>query len=98
MSEAVIERTASLWRHGDFVRLWLAQTISVFGSGFTQLALPLIAATPLHATPAQMGSLNAAQFAPFLLLGLFVGIWVDRLRRRSVLIGGDVGRAVLLAM
>jgi len=80
------------------MRLWLAQTISVFGSGFTQLALPLIAATTLGATPAQMGSLHAVQFAPFLLLGLFVGVWVDRLPRRSVLIAGDAGRAVLLAM
>lgn len=93
-----MHRTPSLWRHGEFMRLWLAQTISVFGSGFTQLALPLIAATTLGATPAQMGSLNAVQFAPFLLLGLFVGVWVDRLPRRSVLIASDAGRAVLVAM
>jgi MFS family permease len=78
------------------MRLWAAQTISVFGSGFTQLALPLIAATTLRATPAQMGILGAAEFAPFLLVGLFAGVWVDRVRRRPVLIAGDVGRAVLL--
>ncbi|MDR7491712.1 MAG: MFS transporter [Armatimonadota bacterium] len=85
-----------MWRHGDFMRLWVAQTISVFGSGFTQLALPLIAATTLQATPAQMGILGAAEFAPFLLVGLVAGVWVDRVRRRPVLVAGDVARAALL--
>lgn len=89
-------RTMSLQGHGDFMKLWLAQTISVFGTGFTQLALPLIAANVLRVNPAQMGILNATQFAPFLLLGLFVGVWVDNLPRRLVLIVADVGRAVVL--
>ncbi len=89
---------ASLWRHRDFVRLWAAQTVSLFGSQVTTLALPLTAALTLKATPAQMGILGAAQFAPFLLIGLFAGVWVDRRRRRPVMIAADVGRAVLLAL
>lgn len=88
--------TPSLWRHADFLKLWIGQSISVFGSQFTQLALPLIAANLLRATPAQMGILGAAEFAPFLLLGLLAGVWVDRLPRRPILIIGDVGRAALL--
>lgn len=88
---------ATLWRHRDFVKLWVAQTISVFGTGFTQLALPLIAVTLLGATPAQMGFLGTAEFLPFLLLGLVAGVWVDRWPRRPVLIVGDVGRALVLA-
>ncbi|HEV8338152.1 MAG TPA: MFS transporter [bacterium] len=88
---------APLWRHGDFMKLWVAQTISVFGTGFTQLALPLIAVTALGATPAQMGFLGTAEFLPFLLLGLVAGVWVDRWPRRPVLIVGDVGRALALA-
>ncbi len=89
---------ASLWRHRDFMRLWAAQTVSLFGSQVTTLALPLTAALTLRATPAQMGILGAAQFAPFLLIGLFAGVWIDRRRRRPVMIAADVGRAVLLAL
>lgn len=86
----------TLWRHRDFLKLWIGQTISVFGSQFTGLALPLIAALTLNASPAEMGILLAADTAPFLLVGLFAGVWVDRLRRRPILIVGDVGRALLL--
>ncbi len=85
-----------LWRHADFMKLWTAQTISVFGDQFTGLAIPLIAALTLHATPGQMGILTAVERAPFLLIGLFAGVWVDRLRRRPILITGDLGRAAVL--
>ena len=88
----------SLWRHRDFMRLRAAQTVSLFGSQVTTLALPLTAALTLRATPARMGVLGAAQFAPFLLIGLFAGVWVDRRRRRPVMIAADVGRAALLAL
>jgi MFS family permease len=60
------------------------------------LALPLIAALMLGATPWQMGLLSAAGAAPVLVVGLFAGVWVDRLRRRPVMILADVARAVLL--
>jgi predicted MFS family arabinose efflux permease len=87
-----------LWRHPDFLKLWVGQTISLFGSEVTSLALPLTAVLILHATPAQMGFLAAAGYAPGLLVGLFAGVWVDRVRRRPLLIGADVGRALLLAL
>jgi MFS family permease len=85
-----------LWEHADFLKLWTAQTISVFGDRFSELAIPLIAVLTLGATPGQMGILTAVTRAPFLLIGLFAGVWVDRLPRRPVLITGDVGRAVVL--
>jgi len=85
-----------LWRHSEFMKLWTGQTISQVGSQVTLLALPFTAVLVLHATPRQMGLLYAAQTAPFLVVGLFAGVWVDRLRRRPILIGGDLGRAVLL--
>src|SRR5438552_19004151 len=88
---------ATLWRHRDFMKLWIGETISLFGSQFTLLALPLIAALTLRATPAQMGILSAVETAPFLLIGLFAGVWVDRRRKRPLLIAGDLGRALLLA-
>jgi MFS family permease len=89
-------RLTGLWRHAEFVKLWAGQTISEFGSQVTQLAIPLTAALVLNASPFQMGLLSALEFAPFLLLSLFAGVWVDRMRRRPVLIIADVGRAVLL--
>src|SRR3989442_7930254 len=85
-----------LWEHGDFLKLWTAQTISVFGDRFSELAIPLIAVLTLGATPGQMGILTAVTRAPFLLIGLFAGVWVDRLPRRPVLITGDLGRAIVL--
>jgi MFS family permease len=89
-------RFTGLWRHANFLRLWTGQTISQFGSQITLLALPLAAALTLHATPAEMGILSAAETAPFLLIGLFAGVWVDRLRRRPVLLVTDFARGVLL--
>jgi MFS family permease len=87
---------AGLWRHANFLRLWIGQTISQFGSQITLLALPLTAALTLHATPAEMGILSAAETAPFLLVGLFAGVWVDRLRRRPILLVTDCARGILL--
>src|SRR5690242_11809247 len=86
----------SLWVHGDFLRLFAAQGVSLFGSEITLIALPLTAVLVLGASPAQMGLLAALEKAPFLLVGLFAGVWVDRLRYRSVLVAADLGRALLL--
>jgi MFS family permease len=85
-----------LWRHSEFVKLWAGQTISRVGSEISQLAIPLTAALVLNASPSQMGLLGAFEFAPFLLLSLFAGVWVDRMARRPILIASDVGRALLL--
>jgi Na+/melibiose symporter-like transporter len=80
------------------MKLWVGETISVFGSMITGLALPITAAVLLKATPTQMGILGAAASAPFLLVGLFAGVWVDRLRRRPILISADIGRALLVGL
>ena len=85
-----------LWRHSEFVKLWAGHTISRFGSEISQLAIPLTAALVLDASAFQMGLLGTFEFAPFLLLSLFAGVWVDRLRRKPILIVADIGRAVLL--
>src|SRR5215210_3761779 len=87
-----------LWRHADFRRLWAAQTASLFGSEITALALPLMAVLVLGASPLQMGLLAAAGTAPFLLCSLLAGVWVDRRRRRPVLIAADIARAGLLLL
>lgn len=88
----------SVWHNRAFLRLWTAQTVSGFGSRITGTAIPLIAALSLNATPAQMGWLVFAGQLPDLLFGLIAGVWVDRLRRRPILIGADLGRAALLGL
>ena len=61
-------------------------------------ALDLTAVLTLGATPVQMGLLAAARTAPVAALGLFAGVWADRVRRRPLLIGADLGRALLLLL
>lgn len=87
----------SLLRHPDFLKLWTAETVSVFGSAITQLALPLIAATYLQVSPFEFALLTTIEFLPFILFSLPAGVWVDRLRRRPILIVADLGRAVAIA-
>jgi MFS family permease len=89
--------TGGLWRHPDFVRLWSAETVSQFGTQFTQLALPLVAIDVLHVSAFQVAALTTVEFLPFLLVSLPAGVWVDRLRRRPILVVGDLSRALLLA-
>jgi len=83
----------SLWRHPDFLKLWVGDTISQFGSQITFLAIPLTAAVLLGATPFEMGLLGTIEMLPFLLISLPAGVWVDRLPRRRILISGDLVRA-----
>jgi MFS family permease len=85
-----------LLRHGDFMKLWTAETISQFGTQVSLLALPLIAALTLNVSPFEFGLLATIEFLPFILLSLPAGVWVDRLRRRPIMIVGDVGRGIAL--
>jgi len=86
----------TLWRHGDFMRLWTGQTISLVGSQVTLLALPLTAILLFDASAFQVGVLNTLLFLPFLLLGLPAGVWVDRMRRKPMMIAADLGRFAVL--
>ena len=86
-----------LWRHGDFLKLWSAETVSVFGSQVGQLAMPLVAILVLDATAFEVAALGVVLFLPFIFFTLPAGVWVDRLPRRPILIIGDFGRAALLA-
>jgi hypothetical protein len=85
-----------VWHNAAFLKLWTGQTISSFGSAITRLALPLTAITILQVTPVQMGILGATSTLPVLLFSLFAGVWVDRVRRRGLLIGVEVAQALVL--
>ena len=91
------QNRTGLWKSPDFVKLWLGQTVSYFGSGITGIALPLTAVLILAATPVQMGILGALDGVSVLLIGLLAGVWVDRVRRRPLLIATDLGRALILS-
>ncbi|MHA7294096.1 MFS transporter [Arthrobacter sp. HLT1-21] len=85
-------------RHNPaFVRFWAASTVSDFGAYITTVALSVLVLVSLNGSAFDLGLVNAARWAPYLLFGLLAGIWVDRFRRRAVLITGDFGRGLVLA-
>jgi hypothetical protein len=86
-----------LARH-DFRLLWLAHGISLSGSAITGVALPMVAIYALDASAFDIGLLTTMAWLPQLVLGLPAGIWIDRVRRRPVLVGADLGRALVLAV
>jgi len=91
-----VARLQGLWRHADFMRLWSAAGISAVGSQVTLLALPLTAILVLHASAFEVAAISTAVTLPN-VLGIAAGVWLDRVRRRSVMIGADFGRAAVLA-
>ena len=91
----MLPRLTGLWRSRDFQRLWAGRTMSQFGSELG--ALGLVAVLMLEASPLQMGVLGAVSVAPAVVLGLGVGVWADRVRRRPVLVATNIARALSLA-
>lgn len=81
-----------------FVRFWAASTISDFGTYVTTLALQVLVVTTLAGTVTDVGLVNAARWLPYLVLGLVAGVVADRMRRRPLLVGTDLARAVLLGV
>ena len=86
-----------LLRERPFRRLWLSTLLSSFGGQISMLALPLTAAVLLHATPTQMGFLTFAALLPFLLFSLPAGVWLDRVRKLPVYVGGEILLGLALA-
>jgi MFS family permease len=78
------------------MKLWAGQTVSELGSVVTRTAVPLVALLVLGAGPFEMALLVVSASLAVLLVGFFAGAWVDRLRRRPLLIWADAIRAVLL--
>ncbi|MGC0421153.1 MFS transporter [Embleya sp. AB8] len=86
----------SPWRIADFRTLFTAAALSELGTNIGYVAIPLIAVTALDASPGQVGALAALGTVAFLLIGLPAGAWVDRLRRRRVMMIADLVRAALI--
>jgi MFS family permease len=87
----------SVWRERDFARLWAATTVSMLGSFVTRTALPFAAILVLGAGAGEVAILRAVEPIAALTFGLLAGAWVDRLRRRPIMVWTDLGRAALLA-
>jgi MFS family permease len=87
----------NLWSHRDFTRFWFSDTVSQFGNQFSGFALPVLAVLSFNATPLDIGIITALAIVPYPLLGLFVGVWVDRFRKRRIMVVCNFGRMVTLA-
>ncbi|MFI8941622.1 MFS transporter [Streptomyces syringium] len=88
-----------LRRHRDFRLLWCGESAGKFGASVTTVLLPLAAVSVLHAGTFEVSLLNAATWVPWLLIGLPAGVWVDRLRRRTVMMVSDaVSGALFLSV
>lgn len=96
-STATGEQTTSLWRDRNFTTFWTAQAISQFGAQLGQLAFPVLAVSMLAASEFEVGLLNAAGLAAFLIVGLPAGAWVDRWLKRRTMIIADLIRMVAMA-
>jgi len=88
---------STLWRDRAFVRLFAANAISQLGTQFSLLALPLTALVVLHEGALEVSLLRTFGVLPFVFFSLPAGVWIDRLRRRPLMIAADAGRALALA-
>lgn len=95
MSQGI--RGGLLRRHRDFRLLWCGETAGKFGASVTGVAMPLVAVSNLHAGTFEVGLLTAASWTPWLIIGLPVGVWVDRLRRRPIMLAAAAVSLLLFA-
>jgi predicted MFS family arabinose efflux permease len=86
-----------LRRHRDFRLLWCGETAGKFGAAVTSVSMPLIALSTVDATTFEIGLLSASAWLPWLLIGLPAGAWVDRMRRRPVMLTAAAASLVLFA-
>jgi MFS family permease len=89
------QRMGGLLRQHDFRLFWTGETISQLGDTMARVAMPLLAVLVLHASTFAVTLLTATAYLPWLLIGLPVGAWVDRLRCRPLMIACDLVAAVL---
>jgi MFS family permease len=96
--EPGLRPVAGISSNRDFMKLWAGETVSLIGTQITQFALPLVALLTLQASVFQVGILNACRNIPVVLVSLFAGVWLDRRRRRPVLIACSLGNAFLIGI
>ncbi|SEL64732.1 MFS transporter [Streptacidiphilus jiangxiensis] len=97
-TETAVTGRQTLWRNADFLTFWSGETLSLLGSQVTSLALPLTAVLVFHATSTQVGLLRFLQLVPYLGLAMVFGAWVDRARRKRVMLLANGARMVLVGL
>lgn len=103
MTTSLEPETPSLWRHGNFLNLWASETISQFGTQFSGLAIPftaylLTASQPINVVSLEFGLLQALGLLAFPLFALFIGVYVDRHRKRRIMVLANLGRCLSLGL
>ncbi|HLG62229.1 MAG TPA: MFS transporter [Ktedonosporobacter sp.] len=83
--------------NSNFWKYWLGQSISNLGNSFTLFALPLLV-FKLTGSPLDLAFATVASNLPYPLFGLVLGAWVDRVRRRQLMISVDIARALIIAL
>ncbi len=97
MTSRPMNTTASIQKsRSDFWKFWTGQTISSFGSSFTGFALPLLI-FKLTNSPVNLALTVATSVIPYLFFGLTIGVFVDRVNRKRLMISTDIGRALVIA-
>jgi Na+/melibiose symporter-like transporter len=91
-------KPAGVLSNRDFAKLFAGETISQIGTQITQFTVPLVAIITLNASAFQVGVLNALKFVPVLVIAIFAGVWLDRRRRRPIMIGCALGNAALIGL
>jgi MFS family permease len=82
----------------DFVKLFAGESVSLIGTQITMFTMPLVAILTLKATVFQVSVLLALRLAPVIVVAVFAGVWLDRVRRRPVLIVCSLSSAVLIGL
>ncbi|MFC3299438.1 MFS transporter [Arthrobacter agilis] len=87
-----------LRRNSNFRALLVSSTSGVLGNAVAAVALPIIAAVELQASNFEVAALAGMTFLPWLVLGLVIGVWVDRLPRKPVMMSALLVRVVVLGL
>jgi len=107
MSETLDDKSAkqpsevspeTLWHNTDFLKFWSGEALSLFGTQVTNLALPLTAVIAFDASAQEVGLLRFLQLVPYLFLALLFGVWVDRGRRKPIMMAANTVRMLLIAL
>jgi MFS family permease len=99
LAQGPVEVSAeTLWHNADFLKFWLGEGLSLFGTQVTNLALPLTAILVFKASPQEVGLLRFLQLVPYLFLALVFGVWVDRHRRKPIMLLANCVRMLLIGL
>ncbi|MDQ3512307.1 MAG: MFS transporter [Chloroflexota bacterium] len=87
----------AIFRRPGFALLWLSQAAGGLGEAVAQVALPLLV-YDLSGSARLLGLFFVIQTLPRVILAPVAGLLADRLDRRRLMFGSDLGRAILVGL